>query len=280
MQTLFTTTARLTLGLLICLCLFTTVYATDYAVLVNLPGVGATTNLTSYVPAIFKLSMGIAAAMAFAVLTFGGIVYATSDAISGKDDGKRYMENAIWGLLLVIGAYAILWTINPQILSFELTLKAPEIKAGASNVSDQGTPLDADQLGDDARIRSYLSTNGVSVNSPACTAGNTIGCTNVNALPPNAQAALIYIKANCSCSVVITGGTEGGHKSHGPNLAVVDLRADVNLNKYINGDANTPPNNTTIQKNVNGANVQFTFETTGGGTGGTSSGPHWHTVIN
>lgn len=78
------------------------------------------TNLELYLPAMFNLSVGIAAALAFIMITFGGVLYATSDALSGKADGKKYIENALWGLLLVIGAYTLLNTINPQLLDFKL----------------------------------------------------------------------------------------------------------------------------------------------------------------
>lgn len=107
----------------------------DYAVLAPLPGIGengAKTSLSSYLPAIFNLAIGIAAVLAFVMITFGGIMYATSDAITGKAQGREYLENAIWGLLLVIGAWVILNTINPKILDFKLTLTTPNV---ASNTS-------------------------------------------------------------------------------------------------------------------------------------------------
>ncbi len=100
----------------------TTLAATDYVPLAPLPGISGHTTFSSYLPTAFNLSIGIAAAMAFVMITYGGIMYATSDAISGKSAGKDAIENALWGLLLVIGAYVILYTINPKILNFDLTL--------------------------------------------------------------------------------------------------------------------------------------------------------------
>ena len=110
--------------------IFTTLHAaeTPYTTLVDsLPGIEKTTTLSSYLPAVFNLSMGIAAVLAFVMITFGGIMYATSDAISGKSQGKEYVTNAIWGLLLVIGAWVILNTINPKILHFDLSIPKPNI---------------------------------------------------------------------------------------------------------------------------------------------------------
>lgn len=102
--------------------------ANDYNVLVPLPGVAdaaGRTNLSTYLPAAFNLTVGIAVALAFVFITIGGVMYATSDALSGKTQGREYIENALWGLLLVISSYVILSTINPQILNFNILVNRP-----------------------------------------------------------------------------------------------------------------------------------------------------------
>ena len=103
----------------------------EYTFLEPLPGIAPTATLTEYIPKVFTLSIGIAAVLAFVMITFGGIMYMTSDAISGKAQGRKYIEDALWGLLLVIGAYAILYTINPQILQFNLSVEKINIASRA-----------------------------------------------------------------------------------------------------------------------------------------------------
>lgn len=95
----------------------------DYTVLQDLPGISGAVNLQTYLPNAFNLAVGIAVALAFVVITYGGVLYATSDALTGKTQGREYIENALWGLLLVIGAYTILSTINPQIMTFDLNIR-------------------------------------------------------------------------------------------------------------------------------------------------------------
>ncbi len=113
----------------------------DYTVLAPLPnttscqnGVGenCTADLSTYLPGMFNLTIGVAAVLAFIMIVFGGFLYATTDAIQGRNQGKDYITNALYGLGLVIGAWAILNTINPQILSFKLDLVSPMIKKDAS----------------------------------------------------------------------------------------------------------------------------------------------------
>lgn len=105
----------------------------DYVVLAPLPGIGdaasgGKTTLETYLPNAFNLMVGVAAALAFIMITWGGVMYATSDALSSKTDGKKFIEDAVWGLLLVIGAWIILNTINPQILNFNLSLPKSTIQ--------------------------------------------------------------------------------------------------------------------------------------------------------
>ena len=80
-------------GLVVFFGIFNVVYAlNDYTTLSPLPGTfngpcpadGCTTSLSTYLPGIFNFSMGLAAAMAFVMITYGGIIYMTTDAISKK----------------------------------------------------------------------------------------------------------------------------------------------------------------------------------------------------
>ena len=71
----------------------------------------------NYLNIIIKLVIGIAAVLAMVMIVMGGIEYMTSDLISSKEAGKDTIRNAILGLLIALGAYLILNTINPQLLS-------------------------------------------------------------------------------------------------------------------------------------------------------------------
>src|SRR3989344_2849863 len=269
---------------------FSTTYAAlnDYTVLAPLPGIGnagGTTNLETYLPAAFNLAIGIGAVLAFIMITWGGITYATSDAISGKAQGKEWITNAIWGLLLVISAWIILATINPQILKFNLSLDVPKVKAGQPTVTP-GVPMTPEQIAADAVIRTQLQNAGVSINAGPCAAGQRTGCTNLNGLPTNAVSGLINLKIACGCNLVVTGGTEGGHRTHGAGAPIVDIRPNPALNSYlrapnpIDGSTATspPPPNRTTGAGM-GPRAGYTYETIGGNPSGTSTGQHWHVVF-
>ncbi|HRH26976.1 MAG TPA: pilin [Parcubacteria group bacterium] len=120
----------------------------NYSVLQPLPGIGdgqGTTGreitLSQYLPAVFNLAVGVSIALAFIFITIGGITYATSDSFSGKEDGRNYIKNAVTGLLLVIGSYVILYTINPQILNFNVTFLAAPAQQNNPTVTGVTTPF-------------------------------------------------------------------------------------------------------------------------------------------
>ena len=236
----------------------------------------------TFIPGLFKLMIGLATAMAVVTIMFGGIQYIATAASEGKSDAKKTIENALWGLMLALAAWLILYTINPKLVEFNLDITPQPISPAPlpGTTGGTGTPLTTAQIIESNRIRDQLEDQNVYTNNGPCFANVTTGCTNLNRLPPNAITGLINLKTNCDCSVTITGGTEGGHATHGPGNPIVDLRPDDNLTKYITGNANVPSNNYRKIMNFNGHNVTFTYESAGGGTGGTSTGAHWHTVIN
>ncbi|MEK7505469.1 MAG: pilin [Patescibacteria group bacterium] len=101
---------------------------TDYNLLTSdLPGfesgVVKVDGFSSYLQKIFNLAIGAAAALAVIMFIVGGFQYMTGDSIGMKSDGSSRMQNAIYGLLLVMAAYLGLYTINPQLLKFDFKIK-------------------------------------------------------------------------------------------------------------------------------------------------------------
>jgi len=75
--------------------------------------------------ALFKLIIGAALAAAVVRIFYGGFIYATTESISGKGGAKDIIKNAIYGLLLILSAWLIIYTINPALLNFTLFAAKP-----------------------------------------------------------------------------------------------------------------------------------------------------------
>ncbi len=273
----------------------------------DLPGIGPTTNLASYVSGAFTLSMAVGAAIAFVMITYGGIIYATADAISGKQNGKKYIRDAVTGLIILLGAFAILNTIDPELVNLNIGFQNPEVivpedstlspggqivgaLAGCPQCTYRTVKVDGrdvkvlngyvmsqEQIDNDLSARETLK-NYITVNHDACTGGAETGCTNVNNLPSIAVYGLTTIGQECQCKFTLTGGTEGGHSTHGPGLSAVDIRA-TDLRPYLeklNLSMSTINDGHAHTIRIGSVPVNIMYEPPGAGR---STGDHYHIVF-
>ena len=86
-----------------------------------------TTTASDYIKGMFTLIIAVAGGLAVVKLIFGGIKYMSTDAFSGKSEAKDIIQNAVWGLLLVISAWLILYTVNPDLIKLDLSIPEYEI---------------------------------------------------------------------------------------------------------------------------------------------------------
>ena len=102
-----------------------------YQPLVNLPisglpqTIGTTDqgDLGKYLGGLYSFGVAAAAGLAVIMVIWGGIEYITSVAGEGKSGGKDKITSAILGLLLALGSYIILNTINEDLLKLSFDLK-------------------------------------------------------------------------------------------------------------------------------------------------------------
>ena len=109
----------------------------------DIPGVapgGTVSDVSKFLPAVFQLGIGIAGILAVIYIIVGGIQYLSSDAINNKSAGRERIQNALWGLLLAISAYAILSTINPNLVNLNLSIAVLPQGGAISNNLGTTTP--------------------------------------------------------------------------------------------------------------------------------------------
>jgi hypothetical protein len=75
-----------------------------------------------YLNLLFLFTFSLAAIASVTVIVLGGLQYMTTDAVSGKTDGKERIKNAIFGLFMIIISYSILNTIDPNMVKIPKTL--------------------------------------------------------------------------------------------------------------------------------------------------------------
>ena len=131
-----------------------------YHVLAPIPGFGnpgdpaidSNFKLGTYVATIFKIGIGLAGLLAVIMIIIGGITYMMSDVIGEKEGGKEMITNAIFGLLLALGSYAILNTINPDVVSLRFV-------TGGVSTSGGGQTNTPGQLNESCQNQTISCTN-------------------------------------------------------------------------------------------------------------------------
>lgn len=97
-------------------------------------------SLPSMLNQAFQISISIGAILAMLRIGFAGYLYmGSADMWSSKSKAKEVFQNAIFGLLLLLAIYLILYQINPQILELKLLQTAP----GLDQVGSQAAPAAA-----------------------------------------------------------------------------------------------------------------------------------------
>jgi uncharacterized membrane protein len=234
-------------------------------------------KLGEYLNTMIRIFIGLCAVLAVVMIVIGGMEYMTSELTHSKEHGKEQIWNAVIGLLIALAAYALLFTINPDILKTKLDSltqatitidiedSVPQtydpITKKYANGAVYGTPL----TGTPTPLPSGVTLNN---NGLQCTSVGQLGCTSTIGL--NMSNVLDAQKGCGGCPIVLTGGTEwwahGGKKgstSHQQGSATVDLRSDNGpLDAYLSGGK--PLVNRQRYPSPNGP----MYETDGGN--------HWH----
>lgn len=236
---------------------------------------GATPSLGEYLASIFKAAIIIVIVLSVIMISFNGVAYMLSGTVGKKMELRDTVSNAVIGLLIALGSWLLLNTINPNLAS-NLSISIPNVSldldgedpAWQGGSADDGTLLckskkyhhklngqsivkGVTQWPPDGVQRNFLLSSGISVDPTNNCEGTGYpgGCTSVY-FPNtnNVTERLAQMKQACdsatdngSCSIVITGGSECWlHSSHGPDKKTVDIRSsDANFNAWVVDNASS-----------------------------------------
>lgn len=70
----------------------------------------------------FQLLLGVGSTVAVVMLVMGALTYMFSDVLNSKKNALGRIRNAMWAIVLLVSSYLILYTINPDLISFKLAI--------------------------------------------------------------------------------------------------------------------------------------------------------------
>jgi len=122
-------------------------------------------NIGSYFNIMFKIAIGLCAVLAVLMIVLGGVQYMGDESIFGKTEAKSQITKAILGLLIAIGSYALLNTINPAMLGKEgLSVKQVSAEIDAETENE---PWSGSSIGDNSTLCPEGYTNVATYGSPS-----------------------------------------------------------------------------------------------------------------
>ena len=83
----------------------------------SIPFLDGVVNTANVADALFNVAIAIAAILVVIRLIWAGTEYMLSDLVTSKEAAKKKIQDALIGLLIILGAVTILQTINPQLLN-------------------------------------------------------------------------------------------------------------------------------------------------------------------
>ena len=148
-----------------------------------------------FVSGIYNLIIYVAGVLAVLLITYGGVLYLTSGPNASQvEEGKKYITNALLGLLLALSAWLILNTINPAMLDFDMEFIDPQYREAEDvDLNGNGEPRYGQT---DGFLRSGQSRTDLSLDQQAeayqeaCE--RTEGCTVINVDVRQEGAGLSY----------------------------------------------------------------------------------------
>ncbi len=120
---------------------------TVYEPLVGLPGVNEGADFNTYVNSIYALSITIAALLAVIKIVIAGVKWMLTDVVTSKEEAKKDIKGALFGLLIVLAAVLIISVINKKILEVDLTFEPVPAPAQTLNMTNNTGANAATQAG-------------------------------------------------------------------------------------------------------------------------------------
>ncbi len=124
----------------------------------------------AFVADFYWFALSIGGLLAFGAIVYGGVKYmASAGNPSGQSDAKEWIEAALFGLLLLVGAYFVLSVVNPQLLNLNLpsltpinisSIVVPGNAPGSANGPGVGGNAEANQIAAAAAAYRGTSTAG------------------------------------------------------------------------------------------------------------------------
>jgi hypothetical protein len=213
----------------------------NYKLLEGLPGFfsagDSAPSLPALIIALYNFGIWTVGIAAMFMIVIGGFMYMTSAGnTSSVASAKGIIKDALLGLAAALGAYLILYVINPDLVKINLNLAKVSI-VGQTVSTPSGTAVSGFITQSEALTT--LQNAGISVSGTMglCSNRKQSNCTSLEGISQKALDGIVKFKQDCSgCTVVVTGGSEQTSHSNGsPHYSgkAIDIRTNSGVKSFL-----------------------------------------------
>ena len=121
---------------------------------------GKSLSTESYVNALYRASIAIAALLVVLRLILAGVKYIFSEIITNKQEAKKEIMGSLLGLLVILAAVTLLQTINPNLVKLDFLRNAQPVTI--SSHPSQASEANGVEFGvGDSVTRSQITTGEI-----------------------------------------------------------------------------------------------------------------------
>ncbi|GEM_PF-844060 len=223
-----------------------------------------------FVSNLYQFGLMIGGLLAFGMIVYAGLRHTLAAGNpSSQSDARDQILQALLGLLLLFGAFIVLNTINPNLTNLSLpklggveqtnnqTLPPQQntsYKCGQYGISYKdldscsracsatcvaigGTTTGSTGTPGSGKLTSAQANQLISGNNNGIRKITVVGATSLEGIREQTLNAVVGLKSDCDCDIVITAGTETDHHTDGKfshqKGYKVDLRPNSPLNREI-----------------------------------------------
>ena len=192
--------------------------------------VDTTQGIGDYFNGLIKIFIGLLSVLAVVMVVIGGIQYMMSSGATEKGSGKSRIENAVYGILLVLVSYTILHIINPKLVN--LSVGVPNVTLvlqlpGGDGVLPDGT----------TGTEGYQLNSGATFSNPGVT---TETKNFVTMLAGGTSISEIYVDANSKRAIFYYKNSSGVN-TRGTGISInIGANGYSSGNSGVSGDKKTP----------------------------------------
>lgn len=199
-----------------------------------------------FINQLYVYALGISGTLAVIMIVYGGVKYIVSvGSAAAQSEAKDILKSSVWGIVLLMGAYLVLRTINPSLVELkDLDLKTPPLSRTVVGEANQ-------QYYDENAViaRQLLSMPGMAISGIA------------SCQPGSDPRSILGDVANkkfplvCSSGCDISKGCQIGGSTGNYTLKKKMLEALVSLQSYFN--QTNPPLTLTITSFTGGNHSRY-----------------------